>query len=208
MTSRRAWVGILVAVVVPLGTAPASAAAYFAYRDARTGCDVIVERADQIPRSSRDLARPLGPREADEQRAAAAACARQAAALVVAPDVAGPGRTGAIDASLSRRAGPSLSERELAELKLLCSPRVSAYVLALLAALAAWIAVIVAALREDHLGWAMLMLVLSAPVAFVYLFIGVGKDRGRFKAMCALGMISPVLVFLASVWQLLPPATR
>lgn len=40
---------------------------------------------------------------------------------------------------------------------------------------------------------------------FLYLCIHLGKDRRRFKVMCAFGMLSPVLVFRATVWHLLPP---
>ena len=112
----------------------------------------------------------------------------------------------ALDANLAHSSGRYLTESELADLKRLCSPRLGAYVLAVLAALVAWIAVMVAAFREDHLGWAMLMLFLSAPMALVYLFTTLGKGYGRFKAACALGMLSPLLVFLANVWLALGAA--
>jgi hypothetical protein len=206
----RAWVGILFGITIPLWMAPAYAGAFFHYRDGRTGCDAFAEHADQIPRHSRDGALAITEAEARRGRLAADYCARAAEARLAR---AGDGLSSAsapapIETSLARKGGRSLTESELAELRVLCSPRVTAYLLALLAALAAWIAVMVAAFREDHFGWAMLMLFLSAPMAFIYLFLALGKDRSRFKAMCALGMLAPVLVFLASVWHILPATPK
>jgi hypothetical protein len=184
-----------------LWTPTASARDHFRYRDQATGCELIVDRADAIPRKSRDGARLLRPNDGVVAPAAAEACLRRAAVRLGAGGALGIDvGPKAIEAKLARNGGRYLTESELADLKRLSSPRVSAYVLAALAALVAWIAVMVAAFREDHLGWAMLMLFLSVPMAFVYLFTTLGKGHGRFKAVCALGMLSPLLVFLANVW--------
>ena len=197
----RTWVGIVFGTAFFVGTPTAFGGDSFQYRDSATGCDLIVDRAGEIPRKSRDGARLLRRDERAAVRAAAEACVARAAVRLGAGGALGIDvRPKAIEAKLARNGGRYLTESELADLKRLGSPRVSAYILAALAALVAWIAVMVAAFREDHLGWAMLMLFLSAPMAFVYLFTTLGKGHGRFKAVCALGMLSPLLVFLASVW--------
>jgi len=199
--TTRARVGIVLGVALSLWVSTAFASDWFRYRDFATGCDLVVDRADQIPRPSRDGARLLRAGEHEVARGSAAACLQRAAVRFGAGGTTGtsPGPR-AIEANLSYDGGRYLTRAEIADLKRLCSPRVSAFVLAALAALAAWIAVMVAAFREDHLGWAMLMLFFSAPMAFIYLFTTLGKGRGRFKTVCALGMLSPLLVFVANVW--------
>jgi hypothetical protein len=202
----RAWVGILPGLVVSCWTATVCAETYFKYRDTSTGCDAFVGRADLIPRKLRDGARAVTAGEMRKGRIDSEACVRnrQRQARLEDDGMRRDARlaAGAIDARLTRSDGRFLTDAEIEDLKKLSNPMVSAYVLACLAALVAWISVMVAAFREDHLGWAMLMLFLSAPMAIVYLFTGLGKGRGRFKAACALGMLSPLLVFLASVWRL------
>jgi hypothetical protein len=202
----RTWVGLFVTIAL-CGARPALASSFFLYRDAATGCEVYVERADSVPRASRDDVQLVSASVARAAQPAAEACARAAAARVAAAEqrrIESAMTARAVDARLMRNGGRSLSESELEDLRRLCSPRVSTYILALLAALVAWIAVMVAAFREDHLGWAIVMLFLSAPGAFIYLFLGLGRDRPRFKAVCALGMLAPALVFFA--WHLYPGA--
>jgi hypothetical protein len=209
--TTRTWVGIVVGMAFCLSSPTAFAATYFKYRDLGTGCDVLVNQADQIPRKCRDGARIVTEGAVGTTKAAFESCRKNSEHRI------GPGceaMTGesqlgnhTIDAKLARNGGRYLTENELEDLKRLYSTGVSAYVLAVLAALVAWIAVMVAAFREDHLGWAMLMLFLSAPMALVYLFLGLGKGHGRFKAVCALGMLSPLLVFLAHVWRVFGAAT-
>ena len=203
----RARVGIVLGMAFFVGTPTAFAGDCFQYRDPATGCDLVVDRPGEIPRKSRDGARLLGAGERAAARAVAEACVERAAVRLGAGGALGIDvGPKAIEAKLARNGGRYLTESELADLKRLSSPRVSAFVLAALAALVAWIAVMVAAFREDHLGWAMLMLFLSAPMAFIYLFTTLGKGHGRFKAVCALGMLSPLLVFLANVWLALGAA--
>jgi hypothetical protein len=199
--TTRTWVGIVFGMAVTAWVPTVSAGYHFRYHDPATGCELVVGRPDQIPRNSREGARLLSPGERMAAQLAADGCLRRADVRLGAGGALGidPAPT-AIDARLLRNGGRYLTDSDLAALKRLCSPRVGAYVLAALAALVAWIAVMVAAFREDHLGWAMLMLFLSAPLAFVYLFTTLGRGYGRFKALCALGMVSPLLVFLANVW--------
>jgi hypothetical protein len=40
-------------------------------------------------------------------------------------------------------------------------------------------------------------------MAFLYLIVGPVKDRGPFRALCALSILSPLLLFLANAWRLL-----
>ena len=198
----RARVGIVLGMAFFVGTPTASAGDCFQYRDLATGCDLVVDRRRRDPAqeprrcASATRGRAGGGARQSRKRACERAAVRLGAGGALGIDV-GPK---AIEAKLARNGGRYLTESELADLKRLSSPRVSAFVLAALAALVAWIAVMVAAFREDHLGWAMLMLFLSAPMAFIYLFTTLGKGHGRFKAVCALGMLSPLLVFLANVW--------
>jgi hypothetical protein len=201
----RAGIGVILGTWLSLWAASASAAT-FVYRDGTTACPMFVEQADRIPRNARDGARLVSEAEALRDKPSAEACARAAAQRLTSPAPA-PGRE-VVDLSLARNHGRLLSESELAALRSLARPEVAAYALAGLAALAAWIAVMVAAFRRDHLGWAMLMLFLSAPMAFIYLFVGFDKGPSRFRAACLLAMLSPLLVFLAEVWHLWPPAMR
>jgi hypothetical protein len=208
IVTTRTWVGIVFGMAFSVWSPTASASDLFQYRDSATGCELIVDRADAIPRKSRDGARLLSASDPVVARATADACLRRAAVRLGAGGALGiDTEAKAIDARLGRNGGRYLTASELDDLKRLCNPRVSAYLLAVLAAIAAWIAVMVAAFREDHLGWAMLMLFLSAPMALVYLLTGLGKGHGRFKAVCALGMLSPLLVFLMSLWRALGSAT-
>jgi hypothetical protein len=206
----RARVGVLLGFVLLLWTATAAATTYLRYRDTRSGCDVFTDRADQIPRNGRDGARVVTEDEALRDQAASLACLRSSELRLRAggdPTANAPGAA-SIDARLASNHGRYLTDSEVAALKQLCSFRICVYILAGLAALVAWIALMVTAVRQDHLGWAVLMLFLSAPVAFAYFLLGLGKDRGRFKAACALGILSPFLVLAASACHLLPMATR
>jgi hypothetical protein len=210
--TTRTWVGVFLGIALPLWTAAASAETYVKYRDITSGCELFVDRGDLIPRKARDGARIVSEVEARMGIAAATACLQSGR---LPPRSAGDSTTGesgpnaaVIDARVMSKSGRALSEGELAALRQLSSPRVSAYILATLAALVAWIAVMVAAFREDHLGWAMFTLILSAPGALIYLAFGLDKDRCRFKLACALGILSPLLVFLANVCCLFPPAAK
>jgi len=208
----RVRAGVLLGLAFLLGTATASATTHFRYRDARSGCDVFTDRADRIPRNGRDGARMVSEDEAVREKAASLLCQRNSELLSGlgndrAANEPALGRTG-IDARLSANSGRFLTDTEVVALRQLASPRVAAFILAALAALVAWIAVMVAAVREEHLIWAVLMLFLSTPVAFMYLFIGPGKERSRFKAACALGILSPLLVLVASACHLFPMAAR
>jgi hypothetical protein len=206
------WVGILLGLALPLESATSSAATYFQYRDVASGCDVFVDQADRIPRKCRDGARIVTENQARSGMAMSAICLRSHEQRFRADNDAARRESelvaAAVNAKLASNRGRVLSESEIEALRQLSSPRMGAYVLAFLAALAAWIAVMVAAFRQDHWGWAMLMLFLSTPVAFVYLFLGLGENRCRFKAACALGLLSPVLVFLASLCRLFPVAAQ
>lgn len=210
--TTRTWVGVFLGIALLLGNARVSAATYLEYRDLASGCAVFVDQPDRIPRKCRDEARVVTEEEATSGMAASDSCLQSHARLLSfgrdATETGSELAATAIDARLASNGGRSLSDSEVAALRQLASPRMSAYILAFLAALAAWMAIMVAAFRQDHWGWAMLMLFLSAPVAFLYLFLGLGQNRCRFKAACALGILSPLLVFLASLCHLLPSATQ
>jgi hypothetical protein len=198
----RALVVILAGALCAAWTSAASAATYFKYRDMDTGCDIFVDRADRIPRQDRDGARIVPEAEANAARASSEACLAAAGMATNKAPMSGY-RASGIGASISARGGRCLSQSEIDDLSTLSSPMAVAYLLAGLAALAAWIAVMMAAFRKGQMGWAILVLLLSAPMAFLYLIVGPVKDRGPFRALCALSILSPLLLFLANAWRLL-----
>jgi hypothetical protein len=221
----RASVVLLVGLV--LTSAAASADTYYKYRDQRTGRDVFVNRLDQVPRKYRSQAKivleteepaaepdkgspveivppptradrptlrnmPLSPPSGDQLRSALSG----KALLRDGPGVA----SAAIDTQLVNKGAPPLTTAERKSFEDLLILLLIASVVAALAGLVAWVSIMVTAVRDGHLVWAILTFLFS-PTGYVYVFVHGGKDRGVWKALCTLGMLAPALVGVVGAWR-------
>jgi hypothetical protein len=205
----------------------ASADTYYRYRDQRTGRDVFVNRLDQVPQKYRHQAKivletdvpaaepakdspveivpppttagrptlrntPLSPPSSDEMRSALSA-------KTLLRD--GPGVASAvIDTQLVNKGAPPLTTAESKSFAHLIILFLIAASVAGLAALIAWIVILVTAVRDGHPWW-FVFIFLFSPLGYVYVFVHGGKDRGLWKALCTLGMLAPALVGVVGAWR-------
>jgi hypothetical protein len=202
---------------------------FYKYRDPRSGRDVFVNRLDQVPLKYRgqakvvlevpgartepsnqtstevvevpaDTGRPLllsKPAVANDPRLAELRAALhdhhvwKAIPLLV-------GRM--VDAKLVAKGAPPLDPAEQIHLGRLMVTIVVASLVAGLAALAAWIVIMVTAIRDGRGWWAFFIFLLS-PLGYVYVFLHGGKGRALWKSLCSLGMLCPALVGLIGAWR-------
>ncbi|MBN2576967.1 MAG: hypothetical protein JXP73_20565 [Deltaproteobacteria bacterium] len=219
--------GVVLCIGLALWSEAAAADTYYKYRNKRTGRDVYVNSLDQVPRRYRDQAKIVletedKPSEAEEQP--------QEAVIETPPPPGRPsvriaGPAGNLQSALRRalsgknllRDGPAvasdvvdvklvsagakpLADGERAAFRTLLLALVIAGIATGLAATVVWIMMIVMAVRNDRIAWALLIFFLS-PLAYVYLFLHAGKGRPLFKTLCALAMLSPALVGLVGAWR-------
>jgi hypothetical protein len=220
--------GVVSCVVVLLGTTTALADTYYQYRDQRTGRDVFVNRLDQVPRKyragakivlrtddahadpapepptevievARDTGRPVVRTVAPAPKSALEL--RQALASSKAPWKDAPVLVGNLmDGKLVTAGAPPLTGPERGKLGSLLVTFVVCAMIAGLASFIAWIVIIVMAVRNRHLWWAVLIFLLW-PLSYVYLFRRVEKGRRVFKSLCSLALLSPALVGLVGMWR-------
>jgi len=220
-------VGVLVCIGLALGAAAASADTYYKYRDKNTRRDVFVNRLDQVPRKVRGQAKivletdtptaepaPEPPIEIVEPPAKtdrltirnaqpAPPSGEDLRSALAGKNLwrDGPAlASAAVDAKLVTAGAPSHTGAERGDLGSLLVTILVASIVAGLAALAAWIVILVTAVRDGRLWWALFVFLFS-PLAYVYLFLHAGKGRALFKTLCSLGMLSPALVGLVGAWR-------
>ena len=223
----KSWASVVLCVGFVLWGTSARAETIYKYRDKATGRNVFVNSLDQIPRNYRDQAKIVvegpgstgeqgevesAPREKGATTAAGTASAVVAKARSVETSLReavngknllkdGPAIAGAlVDAKLIRAGTRPLIESERAQLGHLLATIFVLSVLAGLFAFVVWVVILVTAIRDGRLWWALFMF-LFYPLAYVYLFVHAGKDRWPFKLICAFGMLSPALVGLAGAWR-------
>jgi hypothetical protein len=219
--------GIPLCIGFTLVAAAASADTYYKYRDKNTGRDVFVNRLDQVPRKVRGQAKIVLETDAPAAEPAqeppveiiepptktgrptihdaqpASPSGEDLRAALAGKNLwrDGPAlASAAVDAKLAKAGAPSLTGAERGSLGSLLITIVVASIVAGLAALVAWIVILVTAVRDGRLWWA-LCIFLFSPLAYVYLFLHAGKDRALFKTLCAFGMLSPALVGLVGAWR-------
>lgn len=224
----RISAGVALATGVALWAAMAAADTYYKYRDKRTGRDVYVNQLEQVPQKYRSQAKIVleAPGTAADPSQETATQTTGPAAAATTP-ASGPSpkpsfglrddfRRATSNKSLLRD-GPAIAAM-LVDLKLAASGTrpltgsernhlasllgtiAIAAAVAGLAALAAWIAILVTAIRDERLWWAFFVF-LFWPVAYLYLFIHGGKDRTLWKAVCALALLAPTLVAAVGAWR-------
>lgn len=226
----RAAVGLLFLIGLALCSLPAAADTYYRYRDKTTGRDVYVNKLEQVPQKYRDQAKIVlevadTPRDGDEPSstesvppaqpgatAAPGSAARHTPIGTLPQDLrkalASPNMlrdsatvaSGLIDFKLAAAGRRPLAPAERGDFASLLVTFLIAGLIAGLAALVAWIVIIVTAIRDNNFWWA-LFIFLFSPLAYLYLFLHGGKDRGLFKALCTLGMLAPFLVGLVGSWR-------
>lgn len=107
----------------------------------------------------------------------------------------------ALDSSLTSSGAPPLTVAERRDLGRLLLVFIVAAVLASLAFLAAWLIVIIVAVRDGHPWWGVLIF-LFWPLATLYLFLHVERGRKLFKGLCTVGLLAPMLVGVVGAWRL------
>jgi len=219
--------GVLLLVALALSTAEASTDTFYKYRDKRTGRDVFVNSLSQVPKRYRDQAKLMleGPASHAAGTAeppieiteSSAKPTRDKAQVTISAGSTGSDLRQAIsgksllkdgpavasallDAKLVRAGSAPLTWPERASFGRLLLAILIASIVAGLAALAVWIVIIVIAVRDQRRWWALLIFLFS-PLAYVYLFLHVGKGRALFKTLCTVGMLSPALVGLVAAWR-------
>jgi hypothetical protein len=219
--------GVVLATALVLWGAVASADTYYKYRDRRTGRDVYVNRLEQVPQQYRSQAKIVletpdtaTEPEAEGVVARVAPAAPPAPAAAPAPKPAplsreelrrvlstksilrdGPELAGAtIDMKLSAAGARTLTGGERNDLALLLWTIGVAALVSGLAALAAWIVILVTAVRDGRLWWAFFIF-LFWPLGYLYLFIHGGRGRALWKTLCALAMAAPVVVGVVGAWR-------
>jgi hypothetical protein len=225
----RISASILLCLGLTLWSASASASAdtYYRYRDKSTGRDVYVNRLDQVPQKYRSQAKIVletDQAQADPDKEPSTEV------VVTSPQpeskpVRRPGpsdsfkedlrkalsnknllRDGpmlactAIDFKLAAAGAQPLSMTERSNFAALVMSLLVASLVAGLAALVAWVVVIVTAVRDERLWWAFFIFIFS-PLGYLYLFIHGGRGRALFKSLCALGMLAPLLVGAIGAWR-------
>jgi hypothetical protein len=218
--------GVVLCVALALSAAVASADTFYKYRNKSTGREVFVNRLDQVPHKYRDEAKVVldaktsaEPAEAPSEEVfelPAKPTRRAAHVPIPASDMGaelrqalsgknllrdGPAlASAAIDARLVTAGTRPLTGAERDDLSDLIIAIVIAFIVAGLAALAAFIVIIVTAVRDNRPWWALLSF-LFWPLAYLYLFLHAGKGRALFKSLCSLAMLSPALVGLVGAWR-------
>ena len=223
----RIRAGVVLGIGLALWAAAAAADTFYKYRDKNTGRDAFVNRLDQVPRKYRSQAKIVLD-GTDTSTEPAQAAPPEVIEIPVAPgrptiriepppvpsgddfrramqgkDVwkEAPLVAGAVvDAKLAAKGAPPLDPLERANLGSLLVTVVIATIVAGLAALVAWIVIIVTAVRDGRLWWA-LFIFLFSPLGYVYVFVHGGKGRAVWKTLCSLGMLSPALVGLVGAWR-------
>jgi hypothetical protein len=218
---------VVIGIGIVLTSTAAAADTYYRYRDRSTGRDVFVNRLEQVPQKYRSQAkvvfesdlpktapgnespveivppatrtdRPLlrnaqsAPSGADELRAALSG----KALLRDGPGVA----SAAVDTQLVSKGHSPLTAAERKSFRDLIVVVGIASIVAAIIGLVAWIVIIVTAARDGHPWWAVLIF-LCSPLGYVYVFFRGGKGRRLWKALCTLGMLTPLLVTAVSVWR-------
>jgi hypothetical protein len=223
----RIAVGILACIA--LWSTRAAADTYYKYHDKRTGRDVYVNRLEQVPQKYRSQAQVVlegaeGPAKPDpgadaspEVTAPPAPAAPQPVQRSAAPvDLASNLRqaiTGTnllhdipamacamIDFRLAASGAKPLGAPERHDLGSLVLTVLIAALVASLASLVAWITVIVIAVRDEHPWWALFTFIFY-PVGYLYLLIHGGPGHILRRSLCALGMLSPLLVGAIGAWR-------
>jgi len=219
------WLGVVGLVV---WSALAHADTFYKYRDSRTGREVFVNRLDQIPLPYRNHAKVVmeataparaaaeettetaaapTPSESPsltaavpEKLTAAKACLRE---LIAGKNWLkdGPAIVAAmVDQRLGKAGTTPLDERERQQLGRLLGTVAGLTLVATLLAFIVWLIMVVSAIRDRKLGWAIAMILLW-PAAYLYLFIHGGKGRVVFKLVGAAALVSPALVgVVAASW--------
>jgi hypothetical protein len=223
----RTKAGVVLATALVLWAALAAADTYYKYRDKRTGRDVYVNRIEQVPQQYRSQARIVleTPDTATEPEAEGVV-ARVAPAAPPAPAAArppkpvplsreelrrvlstqsllrdGPELAGAtVDMKLTAAGARPLTGGERNDLTLLLWTIGVAALVSGLTALAAWIVILVTAVRDGRLWWAFFVF-LFWPLGYLYLFIHGGRGRALWKTLCALAMAAPVVVGVVGAWR-------
>jgi hypothetical protein len=218
-------IGLGVILCIVLWSAASQADTFYKYRDKSTGRDVFVNRLDQIPRQYRGQAKvvmevtnspttTVSDPEASHDDSSTPepvsvhAIAERATGVDVRKAITGKNllKDGPaiacemVDAKLIKAGTSPLTEPERAQLGRMLLTILVLSAVASLFALAAWVVMIVSALRDGRNLWA-LFIFLFAPLAYVYLFVHAGKGRAAFKLACMFGMLSPALVGLAGAWR-------
>jgi len=219
--------GVVFCLGLWLGTAVAFADTYYKYRDQRTGRDVFVNSLDQVPRRYRGSAKVVletsdGTAPAPEKPPAEVLEMPPASARPTIRTVAPAGKppndlrqvfsgkqpwkdgpehfANAFDSTLAGSGSPPLTGAERRGLGRLFLTIMVGAVVASLAFLAAWLAIIIMAIRNGHTWWGVLIFLFS-PLAFLYLFLHVGPGRALLKTACCVAMLSPVLVGAVGAWR-------
>jgi hypothetical protein len=225
----RIAVGVLLCLGIALCSAPAAADTYYKYHDKSTRRDVYVNRLEQVPQKYRSQAQvvlevenaPAKPGEAPGTAPEVIAPSsppepqpaqppvthgtfpqdfRQALSgknlLQDAPAVA----CAMLDLKLAASGARRLGTTERNDFASLIVTLLIASIVASLAALVAWIAVIVTAVRDEHLWWAFFVFIFS-PLGYLYLLIHGGPGRGLRRSLCAAGMLAPILVGAIGAWR-------
>jgi hypothetical protein len=220
--------GVVLCLGLCLATAVALADTYYKYRDPRTGRDVFVNRLEQVPRRYRDGAQVVlqtedGAASADEQPPAEVLerppspgrptlrTVTPARSLPIDFRRAFSGKqpwkdgpelfANALDSTLASSGSPPLTTVERRGLDRLFLAIMVGAVVASLAFLAAWLAIIIIAIRNGHTWWGVLIFLFS-PLAFLYLFLHLGPGRALLKTACCVAMLSPILVGSLGAWRL------
>ena len=219
------WLGVAVGIVV--WSALAHADTFYKYRDSQTGRDVFVNRLDQIPRPYRSRAKVVMEVKAPARAEAAEATETEVPAptesrsvTTVVPEKLtaakaslreliagknwlkdGPAIVAAfVDQRLAKAGTTPLDENERLQLGRMLGTALGLALVATLLAFIVWLVMIVSAIRDRKLGWAIAM-VLLWPTAYLYLFIHGGKGRVVFKLACSAALVSPALVgVVAASW--------
>lgn len=213
---------------VALGSTSAAADTFYKYRDKASGRDVFVNRLDQVPRAYRAHARivlegpdaepqanPAAPSETvgtspkahrstlrTVTQAAPASAELRRALGSGDPLNALPGAVGMLfDTKLAQKGAPALHANERARLARVVIAVIVASVIAGLAALVAWIVILVTAIRDGRLWWA-LFIFLFSPLGYVYVFVHGDKGRWLWKTLCTAGMLAPAVVGLVGAWRI------
>jgi uncharacterized membrane protein YqjE len=215
-----------VALGIVVWSALAHADTFYKYRDSQTGRDVFVNRVDQIPRAYRSRAKLVmevaapakvepgetseaapGPAESPSMTAVVPQKLRAAKASLRdllagknlvkdAPAIA----AAMVDQRLAQAGTTPLDEKERLQLGRLLGMVGGLALVATLLAFIVWLVMVVSAIRDRKLGWAVVMILLW-PTAYLYLFMHGGKGRVVFKLAGAAALVSPALVgVVAAAW--------
>jgi hypothetical protein len=224
----RVQAGVLCCLGLGLWAAVAFADTYFKYRNPRTGRDVFVNSLEQVPRRYRGNAQVVlqtddGAAPADEKAPTEVLeippppgrptlrTVTPASKVPIALREAFAGKqpwkdspeifANSLDSTLTSSGSPPLTSAEKRGLRRLLIAFTVGGVVASLAALAAWLVIVIIAIRNGHTWWGVLSLLFS-PLAFVYLFLHVGPGRALLKTACCAAMLSPIVAGSLGAWRL------